>query len=293
MKNKYLILVFTAVFLLLRANNSYALEIHASQLESASLACTDGTKVFGIKENGVISSALLMEKDGFILYYNPEFEDIQHIFGVYCLQNAVVVTGVFGVATLASAFPFSDESPYPEKVGGNRRGPRIEESQGKTTINSYYDDPFWSVDGEDEIIKSVSFYKPFKAGLSTRYSEKVTFFPEMRIANPVEQTVQLSTITTCGDNTVLAYTDKKGASYMSIEDASASINSGCYTSKYTEPLPFIATNSMCVDGETYLFGMQENTLQAAKFYYDAEEKEHLEIIDPSTAPLRPAIGVSE
>ena len=292
MKNKYLILVFTVAFFLLPVTNSYALELHASQLESASLACTDGTKVFGIKGNGAVSSALLVEKDGFILYYNPEFEDIQHILGVYCLQNAVVVTGVFGVGIVANAFPFSDCRPYPEKVGGNRRGVRIEESQGKTTINSYYDDPFWSVDGKDEIIKSVSFYKPFKAGLSILYDEKVTFFPEMQIKNPVEQTVQLSTITTCygrkapGMYTVLAYTDAKGESYTSVKDYGDPTN-------YTAPLPFIATNSMCVDGETYFFGMQESLLRAAKLALDAQGTVSLEIIDPLKAPLRPAIGLNK
>ena len=59
----------------------------------------------------------------------------------------------------------------------------------------------------------------------------------------------------------------------------------------TETLPFVATNSICQRGETYLFGRNGGTPAAAKISYEPQTKRFtLERIDPKDAPLQPYFG---
>ena len=55
-------------------------------------------------------------------------------------------------------------------------------------------------------------------------------------------------------------------------------------------LPFIATNSMCIEGDTYLFGKNSGKQEAAKISFNPEQKKFkLDPISPQQAPLRPFV----
>jgi hypothetical protein len=289
MKRLLLPILTLCILLFPQVAHCDAIHVDAAQLEAASLACSDGTRVFGIQGNGVISSVLLVEKDGIALYYNDAFEDIQHINGIYCLKNGIVIMGMHGPYFSTSVIPFNYDGLWPENIGATRSSPCIEESMGETKVSLYGDDRH----GDDGvIIKSTIFYKSFQVNIGSN-TIKVTYSPKVRIVGEVEKDVSLSTISTCyGENapdtyTIMAYTDDKGRSYMSIGDEA--LSDVGYAATYTMPLPFPATNSMCFNGETYLFGLLEDELRAARLSFTANGEKRLELIDPAIAPLRPAI----
>jgi hypothetical protein len=266
-----------------------AIHVDAAQLEAVSLACSDGTRVFGIQGNGVTSSVLLVEKDGIALYYNDAFEEIQHINGIYCLKNGIVIMGMHGPYFSTSVIPFNYDGLWPENIGVTRSPACIEESMDATKVSLYGDDRHGD---DDTIIKSTIFYKLFQANIGAN-TTKVTYSPKVHIFGAVEKDVYLSTMSACyGENapdayTIMAYTDDKGKSYVSIGDWA--LSDVGYAATYTMPLPFTATNSMCFNGETYLFGLQEDELRATRLSFTANGEKRLELIDPAIAPLRPAI----
>lgn len=291
MKKLVLVIGIMAICSLCATNGSAEgepmIEISAASLEAASLSCSDGTKVFGIKKDGVVSSAILVEKDGVSLFYDDEFEDIQHIQSIYCLKNAIVITGTHGAYFGTSVLPFSYEGITSEKIGATRRPVGIDENDEKTVLSVYGDDR----EGEqNKIIRSFTFYKPFKARIGAQ-ARKVKFSEEIEILYPSKQNVSISTIASCynrqieDDYTLMAYTDKTGASYAALKSDDPAENAR----NYRASLPFTATNSMCLNGSIYLFGLRGNTLQAARFSFDAHGEEILELIDASNAPLQPSI----
>ena len=267
------ILVCMLAGLIAYSQECHAATINAGNMESMSTACSDGTKVFGVAGNGVISSSLYIEKNGKLIYANDEFEDIQHIWSVYCSRYAIILMGIHGSYYSGSAVTVDKNKIATKFITGSRMPAQYEETNDKLTVKVYGDDR----QGEDKtIVWQQVFTKPFIVPSSIKSNGTANIDMNTALPGSPQKNIRLTTMASCcsttkeDDFTVIAYIDENNLGNIAVI-ASYTINDSTST-KYTANIPFIGTNSLCIDGKIRVSGKLGNELQSALVYYDAEKE---------------------
>ena len=252
-------------------------------IEAVSTECSGGTKVFSIYGNGSVFSKLYIFKDNKLILSNEMYDDIQQGWSIYCLSHAIIITGTHGSEYRTSAITTDGNKLKLTRIAEHRVPARLRESDSQTIIDIYGDDR----EGLDTtIVHQVMFNEKFSVSPDEMSTPSLTVRPSY-FSEAISEHTTLTTLSKCynpvaeNNYTVAAYT---------IDDIPGVELVGSSHSLENAGLSFIATNSMCIRGDTYLFGKKDGELRSARISYNEKTKKfRFEAVPLSETPLQPSI----
>ncbi len=262
------------------------LDVHGVQ--AVATDCTDGTQVFAVTRDGG-RTGLYVFKGGHLIFSGDGLPGDEGSGGlslatsIMCLKHGIVIHGASPVYSVASALVVEDGRIAFKQVGVGQGQFEVTGNEKATVIRSYKDDS----------------HEDANVAMHTEVLETAFRIPEGNEKMPLTVTPQymsgdrkngslLTALSDCyadslgASYTVTAYTTDKKAGQVEIRDGENSAS--------TYFLPFVAGNSMCIAGDTYLFGKSKGRLRVAKLQYNSSiEQFVLERIAPEKAPLLPSL----
>jgi len=281
---------FFFIFLLLSYGTCNAQFLDKREnLEIASTECTDGTQVFGV--SGDISTKLYVIKNGKIVYYNDEYRDVRELWSVYCLKNAIVITGINNTNAAIAAITSFENTVQSEQVAGYIGKAKVLTENGTTVINIYEGWP----ENENVVSETATFSNNFEAALripEIRFDFKTNYSPVKKPGVIAQITAMSTCYNSLSDThyTATSYVQNNKRTYVDVASSEKFQTDNQRAFNESMPIPFVAKNSMCIDNNTYIFGKVDDKLQAIKIFYDEIRKRFdFKTIPLADAPLHPFV----
>lgn len=261
------------------------LEVGGHHLEAASTDCGDNTQVFVAGQDSP-SPGVYVFKNGYLVFSSAGEMGMGVGMSVVCTKQGIFIHGESpAYYTLDAIVNEGGKLTVKDSIGGGRKPSDIVAGERETRILTYGDDRTGNDDMVvDEQVLTGNFTIPEDA-------PKTLMAVKAKHLSPASKKEGLLTaLSTCynekfsSEYTVSAYEtqDHRPMVDIAYSDALSTAHN----------LEFVATNSICADGDTYLFGKDgQNTPRAAEIHYDSGTKQFaITAIKPESAPLRPYGG---